>query len=112
MSFDPQSHYQNATVARNYDHERFSSLAGRFFQNVERKTLEQMLSVLPHGSSLLDVPVGTGRIAKVLLDRGFRVTAADISSEMIDVARERIAKLGGNLPALRASADSLPFPKG
>ena len=112
MSFDPQSHYQNATVARNYDHERFSSLAGRFFQNVERKTLEQMLSVLPRGSSLLDVPVGTGRIAEVLLDRGFRVMAADISNEMIDVARERIAKLGGNLPALRASADSLPFPDG
>lgn len=109
MSFDPQTHYQNDQVAQNYDRERFSSLAGRIFQNSELKTLEQLLRYLPEGGSLLDVPVGTGRISKVLIERGFRVTAADISHEMIDVARKRVAGPDRHLPATRGSADALPF---
>ena len=110
MSFNPQTHYQNKDVATNYDHERFASLAGQTFQRAELKTLEQIVQPLPPGGTLLDVPCGTGRIAEVLLNWGFQVTAADISNEMIDVARERITHAGGNLPALRASADGLPFP--
>ena len=109
MSFDPQTHYQNEGVARRYDQERFSSLAGRVFQSAELKTLGKLVQHLPPHASLLDVPCGTGRIAKVLMDWGFRVTAADISQEMIQVAQSRIADVGGQLPASRGSADALPF---
>lgn len=112
MSFDPRSHYQNATVARSYDQERFSSVAGRFFQNAELKTLERLLAPLPKGASLLDVPVGTGRISQVLIDWGYVVTAADISHEMIEVARNRVAHAGASLLATRGSADALPFADG
>lgn len=109
MSFDPQTYYQNEGVARDYDRERFSSLAGRVFQSAELKTLTRLVQYLPANASLLDVPCGTGRIAQVLLDWGFRVTAADISQEMIHVAQRRIASSGGQLPASRGSADALPF---
>lgn len=109
MSFDPQTHYQNEGVARDYDRERFSSLAGRVFQSAELKTLSKLVQRLPANASLLDVPCGTGRITEVLLRWGFRVTAADISQEMIQVAQGRIANSGGQLPASRGSADALPF---
>ena len=109
MSFDPQTHYQNDRIARGYDRERFSSLAGRVFQSAELKTLARLLRHLPSGASLLDVPCGTGRVARALLDWGFRVTAADISHEMIQVAKSRIVKGGGELLASRGSADALPF---
>jgi ubiquinone/menaquinone biosynthesis C-methylase UbiE len=110
MSFNPQTHYQNKSVATNYDRERFASVAGQAFQRAELKSLEQIVQPLPSRGTLLDVPCGTGRIAEALLKWGFQVTAADISGEMIDVARQRITSAGGRLPALRASADSLPFP--
>ena len=110
MSFNPQTHYQNKNIATNYDRERFASLAGQTFQRAELKCLEQIVQRLPSRGTLLDVPCGTGRIAEVLVNWGFQVTAADISGEMIDVARQRIANAGGYLPALRASADGLPFP--
>jgi ubiquinone/menaquinone biosynthesis C-methylase UbiE len=109
MSFDPQTHYQNEGVARTYDRERFSSLAGRIFQDAELKTLAKLVQHLPAKASLLDVPCGTGRIAQVLLEWGFRVTAADISQEMIHVAQSRMAAAGRKLPAMRGSADALPF---
>jgi SAM-dependent methyltransferase len=112
MAFDPQTHYQNEGVAGSYDRERFSSIAGRVFQNAEIKTLGKLVRHLPTNASLLDVPCGTGRIAQVLLDWGFRVTAADISEEMIQVARGRIANSGGRLSASRGSADALPFGDG
>jgi ubiquinone/menaquinone biosynthesis C-methylase UbiE len=109
MSFNPQTHYQNEAVARSYDRERFSSLAGRVFQNAELKTLAKLVRHLPANASLLDVPCGTGRIAQMLLGLGFRVTATDISQEMIQVAQGRVANNGGELPASRGSADALPF---
>lgn len=111
MSFNPQTHYQNEGVARSYDRERFSSIAGRVFQSAEVKTLAKLVRHLPAHASVLDVPCGTGRIAQVLLDWGFRVTAADISQEMIQVARGRITETGRHLPASRGSADALPFAK-
>ena len=109
MSFDPQTHYQNESVARSYDRERFSSLAGRVFQDAELRALARLVRHLPAKASLLDVPCGTGRIAEILLGWGFEITAADISGEMIQVARRRIAETGAALPAGRASADALPF---
>jgi ubiquinone/menaquinone biosynthesis C-methylase UbiE len=112
MSFNPQTHYQNEEVARGYDRERFSSLAGRVFQNAELKTLAKLARHLPPNASLLDVPCGTGRIAQALLNWGFRVTASDISQEMIQVAQARIANSGGQLTASRGSADALPFRDG
>jgi ubiquinone/menaquinone biosynthesis C-methylase UbiE len=109
MSFDPQTHYQNEGVAHSYDRERFSSLAGRIFQSAELKTLAKLVRHLPAHASLLDVPCGTGRITEVLLGWGFRVTAADISQEMIEVARSRVAAVDAKLPVSRGSAAALPF---
>ncbi len=53
---------------------------------------------------ILEVGVGTGRIARPLLDRGFDVTGVDASAGMLAVARRK------GLPRLvRGSAYRLPF---
>ncbi len=109
MSFDPQTHYQNKNVAQLYDHERFSSLAGRIFQRAELAALKQALDILPPGASLLDAPCGTGRIAIALRNRGFEVTCADISQEMIEVARRRLNDRSDRVQFSRGSAAALPF---
>ena len=111
MSFNPQTHYQNDRIATRYDAERFSSLAGRVFQNVELATLKRAVGYLPAASSLLDVPCGTGRIAVPLTEWGFSVSCADISLEMIQVARDRLG-LNGSGCFSRASANALPFADG
>ncbi len=44
---------------------------------------------LPEGARLLDVPCGEGRVASELASRGFQVVGVDISSGLLDSARQR-----------------------
>jgi demethylmenaquinone methyltransferase/2-methoxy-6-polyprenyl-1,4-benzoquinol methylase len=68
-----------------------------------------LVSRLPRGRGerVLDVATGTGLVAVLLLDRGFRVTGLDQSPEMLAVARRRF---GDAVALVEASAESLPFP--
>jgi SAM-dependent methyltransferase len=44
------------------------------------------LELLPSGSNILDAGCGSGRDSKVFLERGYKVTAFDASSEMASLA--------------------------
>ena len=59
--------------------------------------LERMLrqSPFPVGR-VLDIGCGTGTIAWLLAERGYRVIAADLSEEMLSVARGKCAKFPGD----------------
>lgn len=66
-----------------------------------------LVSRLPNdGGEVLDVATGTGLVAKVLVERGFRVTGVDQSPEMLALARQRF---GDRVELVEASADELPF---
>jgi ubiquinone/menaquinone biosynthesis C-methylase UbiE len=56
----------------------------------ERRTVEKLLQRFPAGGHILDLPSGTGRIARPLLEAGFRVTCADYSSLMVGQCRENM----------------------
>ena len=58
------------------------------------------------GRRLLDVGCGTGKSFMPLLDRGFDVTACDISPEMVAAARD---KAGGRADVLVADMRRLPI---
>jgi len=57
-----------------------------------------------HGSHLLDVPCGNGRLALELAKRGYRVTGVDISEEFIDEARSSAIRLGEDQPPATETA--------
>ena len=59
--------------------------------------LERMLrqSPFPVGR-VLDIGCGTGTVAWLLAERGYRVIAADLSEEMLSVARGKCAKFPGD----------------
>ena len=51
-------------------------------------------SKLRDNGSILDIGCGSCVVTRFLLERGFTVTAADTSSEMVDMAREFLAESG------------------
>lgn len=92
MSFDLTKHYQDPEVAERYDAERFASLSGRVFQWAERRAIRRILRSLPDNARVLDAPCGTGRLSDLLIRRGWKTIACDVSAEMLGVAKRRTAQ--------------------
>lgn len=57
---------------------------------MERRAVMRMISLLPHNGHVLDCPSGTGRVMRLLLSGGFRVTAADCSIHMVERCRKNM----------------------
>ncbi len=57
----------------------------------EKNCITKALRGITPGSRVLDLPCGTGRLTRLLMDQGFRVTAADVSEAMVSLARTNIA---------------------
>jgi SAM-dependent methyltransferase len=91
-NWDPAEHYKDIEIARSYDRSRFTSLAGRTFNRLEKAIIRRAFQELDRDAVIVDVPCGTGRLAEELVSAGHRVCGIDISPAMLAVARE---KMGG-----------------
>jgi 2-polyprenyl-3-methyl-5-hydroxy-6-metoxy-1,4-benzoquinol methylase len=102
MAFDYEAetrkHYQDDATAADY-HEAFASRRGlrawrfRVVAGRERALVGALLSRVPHGT-VLDLPAGTGKLASLLAPLGARVTACDLSPNMLAIARQEYAAAG------------------
>lgn len=106
--------YKIQAVAKNYDSRRFGSLAGKLFHRLECNVVRKAFADLPDGSVIGDIPVGTGRLAEVLLARRLSVMGIDISAPMLEIARERLRHFGSSFTAeledlARASGEGARF---
>jgi SAM-dependent methyltransferase len=61
------------------------------------------------GMSVLDVAAGTGNASLVAAERGAKVTASDLTPELLDAGRERAEAEGLELDWVEADAENLPF---
>lgn len=94
-SYGAKEAYQDTNIASSYDTMRFRTLRGRIGNYLDRVALTRVLAQIPRNAkatlSLLDIPCGTGRITRFLLDKGYKVSGADISDEMMQLAAQRVA---------------------
>jgi SAM-dependent methyltransferase len=74
-----------------YDPLRFESPRGKLVDHLEWRLLDRAAGVLAAArgpaARVVDVPIGTGRMARRMRARGSRVVGADASSDMLAVAR-------------------------
>jgi SAM-dependent methyltransferase len=105
--WDPARHYQDAAVAEAYDRERFSSLPGRIYNWLDKRAVQLALADLPVGSTLADIPCGTGRLAEVALDLGHSVIGIDVSAAMLAFASRRLQRFGDRFTVHVSDARSL-----
>jgi ubiquinone/menaquinone biosynthesis C-methylase UbiE len=78
-------HYQQTSKAGDYA----TRISGTGTDRREKKCILEAVEIakIPAGSSVLDCPCGPGRLIPILKKCGFKVTAADISASMVDLAR-------------------------
>jgi SAM-dependent methyltransferase len=94
----------------------FDRAAGYYDQSrglpagVDELVADRIEAAVGHHGRLLELGVGTGRIALPLQRRGRRIVGVDLSLPMLDRYRAKAAALGLPPPAvLRADATRLPF---
>lgn len=109
---DPKVHYQNPAVAGTYDAERFTTLGGRYGHWKEVRAFQRALDRASGIQTALDVPCGTGRITKILLERGLQVTGLDISLAMMEEAKKKLREFDGRVTFVEGDATKLQFPDG
>ena len=57
----------------------------------EMRVLDRAFKLIPKTHKVLDVPCGGGRVTIHLSKKGYEVSAADLSEDMIEIARQAIA---------------------
>ena len=90
--------------AETYDSKRTSSKKWRHEQNVVHRVLRS----LPHGCTLIDVPVGTGRFIELYRELGIVASGVDISNDMIARATEKAETLGFEIDLHQGSIFEIP----
>ena len=106
-----QDWYQADEVAEEYDDLRFSG-GGQLIDRREKAAVLAALGPIDSGHRVLEVACGTGRFTTMLADQGADVVGLDVSREMLEQAREKVAAAGhaDAVEFLRGDASRLPFP--
>jgi len=73
----------------------------------EQRIVEDLLATLPVGSSVVDIPVGTGRFIDAYHRLHLVPTGMDISPDMIAIAARKAQKLGLTMPLQIADIRSI-----
>jgi len=93
-----------------YDSDRFSSIKGKIFNYLEKRSVIKLVNkYFDKGSYILDIPVGTGRIAEELLRKGYKVMGVDISKEMIELSKNKLNIFGKAFSYKIEDAENISF---
>ena len=106
MSMSQQDYSQ---IAPSYDEQRFQTDSGRFLYETDRLIVRELVA-LTKASTLLDVPVGTGRVLDYLKDTPIAITGCDVTVAMLERAKQRMVESRHTL--LYGDASNLPFESG
>lgn len=92
-TYQAKTRYQENRVADVYDQKRFSSLKGRWTDRLEKARFIECMNSIKSKSTVLDIPCGTGRFSELVLKEGCDVICADISKEMLNIAKRKLSDL-------------------
>lgn len=93
------------SIARNYEVKRKKQA----WWHVEQDEMKSLLSELPDGLHVVDIPFGTGRFVPMYLEKGFHVSGLDASGDMISTAKKILGDDFRSVDARVGDAASLPY---
>lgn len=78
----------------------------------EMALIDRVFRHVPRNHRVLDVPCGAGRVAVHLARMGYRVTAADYSPAMVEIARRTLHENSLDCPVEQQDVEALTFADG
>lgn len=96
-------------LASDYDETRFSNSSGQFLTNTDKRIIRSFVG-RSGAKTLLDVPVGTGRVLTYLSDQEIKIIGVDATEEMLSEASKVADKSRHTLT--QGNAAELPFDDG
>ena len=94
MGGSSEEYYSKIEVAKTYDEERFTTVAGKMFDALEKNVVISHLPKNREGVKVLDAGAGSGRFTIEMAKRGFEVVSVDYSSAMLDIIKSKIKAFG------------------
>jgi len=100
-----ESHFINEQTKKNCDRFKGSPVANKYPSQYrdhvrrdqrEKNAILRCMKHVPQNTHVFDFPCGTGRLIKLLMGAGYRVTGVDSSSSMLGLARENCSELSGD----------------
>jgi len=101
---------QKAERARRYA-ERFETGSRKGINLREQRAVAKIFDALPDCRSIIDVPSGAGRFAKVL-SRGRELIEADVAFEILEFARERAERTKLRVSFMQSNAAKISLADG
>ncbi len=97
-------HKYKGNVASEYDAKRISEP----LWEREQDAFKQCLSSLPGGTSIIDIPIGTGRFIEYYKELGLIAHGVDISQDMLSEARKNAKESNYDMEFIHGDALNLP----
>ena len=94
------------SIAENYDSHRTDVDKWQ----AEQVAVRQLLEKLPAGSSLVDIPVGTGRFIEMYAEFGLKPEGRDVSEDMLAQAAKKVKQYGITMPLTLSDITNLNAP--
>jgi ubiquinone/menaquinone biosynthesis C-methylase UbiE len=86
--------------------------AGQQYWDDQQKIAEELIESFPNGSTVLDVPFGTGRFVDVYNRKAMKVAGLEVSGDMLRSARDLRGDAIEDYDLRVGDARSLPWPDG
>ena len=113
MSFKAKISYLDDNIVDQYDIQRFSTVRGMITDYLEKNLIKKAFKVanISFGSTVLDIPCGTGRLSLFLNRIGYHVEGGDISAAMVKKSQKKAALAGINgIKFSVIDAENINFP--
>lgn len=107
--YEGKIRYKTNTVADTYDSVRFAGIKGRMTDAREKLLVLRAVDFANIQGPILDIPCGTGRMTKMLLERGYKVIGADISDAMMRYAKESTKEYASMVRFIKSDIENLGF---
>lgn len=104
--FDTAAMHYKGDVAKLYNKNRTSSLKWKR----EQKIMEKIISNFSPKSTILDLPIGTGRLLPFYDSCDHKVYGVDISTDMLEETSKVIKGINANVDLIEGNIEKIPLP--